>query len=506
MNKSKLFWRFLEILPGFGTLTFLIWPILFSFTIPALVAYYVLLFDLYWIYKVFVMSFHLIWGYRALKKGLRTDWQKKLNELPSFDPENSAVYQAVILTTYKEELDTLIPSVQSILDSHYPANKIIFVLATEERDLPRAKLVAQALKVQFSQKFYTFLVTLHPDNLPGEVKAKGANAKWAAKELKKFLDQKKIAYENVLVTTADADTQFHPQYFSALTLSYLSGPDKIHRSFQPIALYSNNIWQAAAISRILAFGSSFWQIIESTRPWRLINFSTHSMSFKTLEAMDFWDTTVVNEDSRQYWRAFFAFSGNHTVVPIFVPVYMDAVLAPSFKQTLGNLYKQRRRWAYGIEHFPYVVTQSIQHKEIPLWSKLIRIYRLLEGNFSWATSSLTIAFFGWLPFIFNSSFKTSVLSYNLPLFARNLLILTWVGLIISALISTLLLPPRPRGYHKLKFIEMLAQWVLIPISAIFFGSLPAIDAQLRLMMGRYLAFQVTTKNQSEVLEKNILLG
>lgn len=492
-NNQKLFWRLLEIVPGLATLTFLFWPILFSFTNPSLVAYYVLLFDLYWLSKVFVMSFHLLWGYRQLKVGTRTNWQEKLNSLEAWKNKKDVLFQAVILTTYQEELETLIPSVRSVLESAFDAKKIIFILATEERDKVRALRVSRALEEKFALKFYAFLVTIHPDNIAGEVKAKGANAKWAARDLQKFLDEKSIDYEDVLVTAADADTRFHPQYFSCLTYHYLSGSDFLHRSFQPVPLYSNNIWQAPPISRILAFGSSFWQIIESTRPWRLINFSTHSMSFKTLVLMDFWDTTVVNEDSRQYWRAFFTFSGNHTVVPIFVPVYMDAVLGSNFWQTLAGLYKQRRRWAYGVEHFPYVVSEAIKHKEISFWPKLIRIYRLWEGNFSWATASLTIAFFVWLPFILNPAFRTTVLSYNLPLFARNLLIISWIGLIITAWLSTLLLPPRPSGYHKLKFLEMVFQWVLIPISAIFFGSIPAIDAQLRLMLGKYLAFQVTEK-------------
>ncbi|MBI2263541.1 hypothetical protein HYU72_02815, partial [Candidatus Berkelbacteria bacterium] len=285
----------------------------------------------------------------------------------------------------------------------------------------------------------------------------------------------------------------HPQYFACLSEHYLSLKDPLHFSFQPIPIYANNIWQAPALSRILAFGSTFWQMIEATRPWRLINFSTHSMSLATLIKIDFWDQFVVNEDSRQYWRAFFALGGNHQVVPLFVPVYMDAVLAEGYWKTLKGLYKQRRRWAYGVEHFPYVVLESFKHKEIPWVAKLVRIYRLFEGNFSWATASLTIALFGWLPFILNPAFRTTVVSVNMPVLVRNLLIMAWVGLVISAITSALLLPKRPSGYSKIKFIEMLLQWVLLPVSAIFFGSIPAIDAQLRLMFDKFLGFHVTPK-------------
>jgi hypothetical protein len=61
------------------------------------------------------------------------------------------------------------------------------------------------------------------------------------------------------------------------------------------------------------------------------------------------------------------------------------------------------------------------------------------------------------------------------------------------IISTLLLPPRPKGYGRRKSLEMVTQWILIPITAILFSSFPAIDAQTRLMFGKYLTFRVTKK-------------
>jgi hypothetical protein len=40
---------------------------------------------------------------------------------------------------------------------------------------------------------------------------------------------------------------------------------------------------------------------------------------------------------------------------------------------------------------------------------------------------------------------------------------------------------------------MLVQWVFTPIIALVFGSLPGIDAQTRLMFGKYMGFWVTPK-------------
>ncbi|MEK7143180.1 MAG: glycosyltransferase family 2 protein [Patescibacteria group bacterium] len=494
MIRRNNIWRFLEIVPGVVTWLTLFLPIAASFFWPAGVATFVLVFDLYWLYKSILMGYHLVSGYYHYRRDLKIDWLKKCRSLkkdPSF-LNCQDIYQAIIFATYKEEIDTLMPSFEAILNSDFPKKRIIVVLATERRDYLRAQKNAQILTKAFGKKFFKFLVTVHSD-IPGEVKAKGANVRWAGKILQKYITFQKIPLENVIVTTCDADSRLHPKYLSSLTYHYATNPNRIHRSFQPIPLYSNNIWQAPPFSRIIAFGNSFWQLIEATRPWRLINFSTHAMSLKTLVEMDFWDTTVVNEDSRQFWRAYFKFNGDHEVVPIFIPVYMDAVLAENFWQTLKNQYLQKRRWFYGVEHFPYVVTQSLEKKQIALLDRLVKIYRLFEANYSIATASIYLAVIGWLPIVFGPGFRETVLAQNLPIIIRGLLGFTWLGLVTSMIISTLLLPPRPQGFRKRKYLEMISQWILIPITAIFFSSIPAIDAQTRLMFGKYMTFRVTQK-------------
>lgn len=492
--KKRKFIRFLEIVPGAVTWISLFLPVIFSFFWPAAVATFVLTFDLYWLYKSILMGYHLISGYRNLKRALRIDWLEKCKNVSSDEIylDWRKIYNAVIFATYKEEIDILIPSFEAILESDFPKERTIVVLATEKRDFERAKKNAQILKEKYGRKFFKFFVTIHPD-IPGEVKAKGANVKWAAKELQKFIESRKIPLENVIVTTCDADSRLHRKYFSSLTYNYIVNPNRDHRSFQPIPLYSNNIWQAPPFSRIIAFGNSFWQLIEATRPWRLINFSTHAMSLKTLVEIDFWDTGVVNEDSRQFWRAYFKFDGDHEVVPIFVPVYMDAVLSSNLWDTMRSQYLQKKRWYYGVEHFPYVVTKSIESKNIPLGDRLVKNYRLFEANYSLATSSIYIAVIAWLPILFGPGFNETVLAQNLATIVRILLVLTWVGLLTSMIISILLLPPRPQGFRRRKFLGMISQWILIPFTAILFSSIPAIDAQTRFMLGKYMTFLVTEK-------------
>jgi hypothetical protein len=75
------------------------------------------------------------------------------------------------------------------------------------------------------------------------------------------------------------------------------------------------------------------------------------------------------------------------------------------------------------------------------------------------------------------------------------MLLAMFGLVTSAIISVILLPPRPPAYGRYKWLWMVLQWILFPINFIFFGAIPALDAQTRLMLKRYLGFWVTPKHR-----------
>ena len=533
MQKKDLTYRILEILPGLTTWTILITPFVLSLKAPIYFVCFILVFDLYWMSRAMVFGVHLVSSYKHMKRDERVDWRercikvsKNLNhfieslkhqyyevrgfskkqiykELVQLDYLKSSegkslnwdnIYHFVLLPTYGESFETMDASIASYKDADYPNSKIVVVVATEGREGEIAKEKAKKLSEKYKKTFHDFIITVHPDGISGELKAKGANIDWAGRKVQVYAKTHIIDPENIIVSAFDSDTRVHPKYFACLTYKYITNPDRDRRSFQPIPLFSNNIWETRSLMRLNALSSTFWQMIESTRPYRLVNFSSQAMSLKTLITVDFWDTSIVSEDSRQYYRAFFKFNGDHQAIPLFTPVYMDAILANTFWKTLQNQYLQKRRWAWGVEHFPYLVLELRKHTEIPFIKRFITLYRLVEGTISWSTSSLLIAMGIWLPLILNPAFRNTVFAYNVPLFASYLLSLTWLGLIVSAAISTQLLPPRPKKYGPFKTVKMVLQWVLVPIHAIFFGSIPAIDAQTRLMFGKYLGFWVTPKH------------
>lgn len=506
MQKRSTAFRAIELMPGIIVWSLIILPIPFSYFWPSAVAIYILAFDVMWVLRALYFSYFMIQTYRKMNRARRRDWKSMIANMPLDDPlvkDPKAVYHAVIFATFKEELETLEPSVNSVLNSEFDNKRTIIVLAGEERDNERFERVAGLLEDKYGDRLYAFLPFQHPDGIVGEVKGKGAGASFAGKGLVDFANKRNIPLEDIVMHIADADTCFDKIYFDAVTYMYCMEPNRGRRSFQPIPLYSNNIWHVPAFSRVVAWGASFWQMVEASRPWRLINFSTHAMSLKMLMEMNYWSTSVVNEDSRQYWRAYFAFSGDHAAIPVFVPVYMDAVLSDDWWKTARNQYLQKRRWAYGCEHLPYIILQSIKHKEISFWDKTLKIGRLLEGTISWSTASFYLAFFGWLPVIMSQEYRTTVLAVNYPNVARVLLSIAWIGLVISIYLSIRLLPPKPKGYKREKYFIMILEWALSPIVGIVFGSLPALESQTRLMLGKYLTFWVTEKKSPANTFKNV---
>lgn len=496
MRHQKKHPRWLEFLPAgltWGTFIFLT---IFSIISPALVANILLVYAIYWLFKAFAMSIRLIIGYKKYREDVKKDWLGEVKtNFPTKWPE---IIHLVIIATYKEDQSILEETINAIIESDYHKDKIIVALATEERDALRVRPIVKALKSKFKALFYDFIVTEHPANIPGEVIGKGGNITWAGKKAQKYLDKNKINYERVICTTLDADNRVHKKYFSALAFAYLSHKEPLYATFQPIPMFLNNIWYVPMATRSIALGSSFWQIIESTRPYRLRNFSAHAQGFAAIVATSFWSTETIVEDGHQYWRSYFKFNGKHDVVAINVPIYQDAVLSPKgYLATFKEQYLQKRRWAWGCSDIPYVLYHIWGNSKLPFWDKWIQAGRLIEGHYSWATTSIILAVFPWLPKVLNPGFDELVIAHTFsPIYGR-ILTSSILGMVITLTISMLLLPPRPKSKKIRSFWSIFFEWItapiILPFSNIFFSSVPAIDSQTRLLLGKYLGFRVTEK-------------
>jgi hypothetical protein len=548
------FIRSLEIFPGLVSWTFILGPIILSLFVPLIVAYFIIAFDLYWLIKAMRMSVFLVRGYRRLRYTQSLDWPLRLEWLKDPAPFITVTdrrlrdftrshpgsvrawqfsragwklhrrYRAItaeltlltdiqrrhaailnpdeiihlaIVSLYNEGREIIEPTIRSLLDSKYPAKQIMLIIAYEERGGESAETTATALVEEYGGKFAYAEAIKHPDKIPGEVLGKGGNITYAGRRIAAYIEEQGIAAERVIVTTFDADNRPDPQYFAYLSYTYAINPNRIRKSYQPVPMYFNNIWDVPAPMRVIATGNSFWMVMEMMRPHRLRNFSSHAQPLRALIETDFWSVTTPVEDGHQFWRSFFTFDGDYEVLPLYMPIYQDAVLASTYRRTFLNQYKQLRRWAYGVSDFQYVIRNDIRNKNIPITSKIVHTWRLFEGHVSWATTTLIITFVAWLPLFLNERFSHYELAQQLPIIASYIQRIAIVGLLITVSISIISLPPRPERYTRRRTLAMVAQWIMLPVTGILFNAITAIDAQTRLMLGRYLAFQVTEKSRKQ---------
>ena len=529
LGKRTRLYRFFEIIPAALSYGMIILLIALSIWYPLAAAVYLLLLIITVFVKSIGIAYHTIRGHSRLVNAQKVDWHARLMELEapteSYDralrsqskefgfavhrenlrllaaesdggrPKPSELYHAVVIAAYNEAYDVIQPTIESVKATTFNNKQMIIYLAYEERGGAEIEQTAERLKKEYAGTFYTFQIVKHPKDLPGELVGKGPNITYAAHELQKWCDAKNIAYSNVIVTTLDSDNRPHATYFDYVAYEYIVQDDRKHLSYQPIALYFGNIWDAPAPMRVIATGNSFWTIISSMRPHTLRNFAAHSQPMDALVEMDFWSKRSIVEDGHQYWRSYFYFGGNYSVMPIHVPIYQDAVMADTLRKTLVTQFKQLRRWGYGVSDIPYVATRLFtRQRNVPFWEGLARFARLVDSHITLATMAILVTFGGWVPLVINPEASRSIAAHSLPVVVSHIQQVALVGLFITILLMLKMLPPRPARYKRRRTIGMVLQWFLMPVTSVCYSSIASFNAQTHLMLGKYLdKFDVTDK-------------
>lgn len=488
--------RFLEILPGALMWLALTSPLWLSFSLPFVVAYMILLADIYWLFTAIKIAVLVLIGYKRMVKTKSIDWLKQLQK--DFPQELPDKYHLILLPTYKESLQILAPAFDAIAQSNYPKEKIFLAVGFEERDDPdKIKETSQYLK-RYSKKIGGVFETIHPFGLAGEVPGPGSNRNWMMRQAENEFKKRGISSAQVLVTTLDADFVLHQQFLAGAMHKYLSLPtdvrDKI--SMTGVFLYNNNHWSSPTPMRLLAAGTSFWQLAEMVGSDKYINFASLSMNMQTILDIGMWIPDKVNDDSGFYWKAYYSLNGEYKVIPHYLPISADANLDTTLWKTFKNTYGQYKRWAYGVEHIPYIFTQYFKKDNLPFWEKTDRLFFITWSYFKWGTLALFITFGGLLIPLVNPHYSQSVLAVNLPTISSWILDGAFLGLFSTIYVHEKVVPKRPLSWNFIQVLWSYLQWALVPIILVSIATIPAIDAQTTLMLGKHLEFRVTNKARS----------
>lgn len=510
-------YRFFEILPGSLSYALLLLPIILAFVNVTLAVFFTLFYLLIFFVRSLGYSLRAIGGYRTMKHHMKLDWNGLCDDIDAgritdtqlerpkwhlknlrllhtreYEMRPSDLTHAVIIATVNESREVLEPTIQSVLNAQYDSKKIILVIAYEGRAGKEAEDRVQELLNLYGDRFQHAMAVKHPPDIPGEVIGKGGNITYAGRALEKYLNKQKIDTAKVLVTTLDSDNRPDVRYFAALSYTYCTVPDPLKASFQPLAMYTNNIWDAPTLMRVIATGNNMFYIVNTQRPHLSRNFSAHAQPMKSLIEMDFWSTRTVVEDGHQFWRSYFHFDGDYRVYPFAIPIYQDAVLAEGYMRTLKAQFVQLRRWTYGASDVAYIADKGFWHKNMaPKADVLAKLLRTMWDHVNWATNALLVWYIGFVPSLLHPG---NLAANELPLIVSRVQRISIAGLLISLFVCLVTLPPRPARYKRHRSIFMVTQWIFLPVSSIAYGCLAAFNSQTRLMFRKYLSrFDVTEK-------------
>ena len=548
-DQDRLRWlgRVLEMVPGTISWAILILPVWLSFSYPWLVAYFVLSFDFYWLCRALWFSGAVIIAYGRIREVLSINWPERLagladpvarraelearlaavgGDMPSgalgfaagtvssgaerrrlrrelaalqavealdeAPPSADELIHLALIPTYTESLEKLRLTVRALAEAEWPAERKICAIITRETDEGGIENVV-ALRAEFGDAFAEFIHILDPLE-PGIVVGKSSAMAWGGRYLYRILVRERgMDPRRIIVTDLDADYRVHPQYFAYLSWVHLTAPNRETQLYQPIPYFHNNIWQVPMLQRLFAAVLTQMQMWRSVLPEKLQSFGSYSTTLFLVHDVGYWATDAIPEDSRFYWKSYFRYGDRFRAVPLFIPIYGDAVRARGYWRSMAEQYLQARRWAWGVTDIPYVVDNAVRHSEIPFWSRFWRIANLFGEHINWAIAPFVLMFGATVPLLINPAFAETTLGQNLPLFASVMLTMALVSLFVLVVVEHRIVPPRPPEWGRVQRILSYVQWIGLPFVGILFSNLPALDAQTRLLTGRYLEYRVTEK-------------
>ncbi len=474
---------------GIPALTWIIitFPLWFSPFHPAVVAYFIIAFDLYFLYKSVMTSYYAAISYRQILAYRKINFSEKI----SGSDYAKNIIHCVIIPNYKEPLEKLAETIETLTKSNYPYKSIVLLLAFEKRE-QEAEAKATELKARFGN-FFMDIITSYHELLPHEAPGKASNQTAAAIKFLKYCEEHGWDEKKVLITICDADSVLPENYFSYLTYEFINDTDRnYHFYWAPVLLY-NNFWKLPFFVRIQATLSSILRIAFLSQKDHLIHISTYSTNLWLLKQINFWDVDIIPEDWHIYYQAYFTFGDKVRTLPLYTMINGDAVYSGSLRKTFLNRYDQEKRWAWGATDISYAWNKMFVTPTIPWSSKLKKVLFLMETHLFWPTSFFILTVSASIPPLVNPVFKRTVLGFLLPQLS-GIILTTASVLLVLYIYLDIKLRQDLKVKTKIHYLPILfVQWYLLPVVSFVLSSLPALEAHTRMLLGKKIKYKVTEK-------------
>ena len=447
--------------------------------------FFIALYISYWSVKVFESYYYVLKSYIKLLKLEKTDWKK--DEIVKKWAKN--LKHIVIVPIYTEPYNVIEENIIAIQDTYYPYKENIVVLLATESRAPDGQKHAEKIITEFAWKGIEIVNIVHPADIPWEGKVKWANITYAIRQYEEMVS---LDPKHTFVSTIDTDTKVEKNFFMIVTSTFLSTDARDHAIYQYTPIYSNNWREGHFFARIIGIGTTMWQFFESQNPEFYRNFAVYGQTLECLHKANYWSLTSIVEDGMQYWRSYFGWNGFFRIIHTPAICEMDLVDEKNLYRTIRSQYKQLRRWSWGCTDIEYVLPEFIQNKQIPFSEKFRKTIYLVYNHLFWAGGPFMLFFIGYVPGIF-SSIDHSLATFTVPIASSLIFTVLFATVIIPSILSIHIMR-RYTTFSKLDYVWNMIQWITVPILTLTLFSIPAIESQIRLFLGKRIdSFDTTEK-------------
>ncbi len=404
----------------------------------------------------------------------------------------------IIIPHVKEPESILRETLVNLKNQTFNTKQLNVVLAAEAAD-PNGVPVSEKLKEEFKDVFNNIWITNHVLQAD-EIVGKSANMNWAGRSVYKIVKDLGWDLKKTTVTSCDADSKIGSQYFSYLSYKYITTKDSEYKYYTSAMIFYNNIWRLPFYARVKNSSHSIFNTANLVRDDKLVPFSTYTTSFWVLEQIGFWDPWITPEDYHLFFKAIFKFNNKVSTVPLFLKTLSDAAEGEGHWATIKNNYLQSRRWAWGVSDDGWVIKNFFKNFfRSSLRSKYITLHMLFDHIMGLSLAFLVLLG-GFLPGFLNPDFNNETVGVLFPIITGQFVQITILFLLITIFLD-FYLRPTPEGSPWWKNITRVVEWVVQPFAGFFLTALPGLEAQTRLVFGRYLEYYVTKKKGDEDKDK-----
>jgi hypothetical protein len=556
-KKEKFTKRMFEIIPGLLAWIVITSPLWGGILFPEVISIFVLVFNAFWLYKSLSVVILFLTGYIKLRNGENAEWMGKLKRLsdpkrgieelkkesadiqklefskdrfkespfakiPSilqrvlfigekrkllrhFSREIKLLekingqefldwkklHHIIIIPYWKEPYAVLKRSLDKLANQTFPKKQISVVLGAEARHPPAFEM-AKRLQKEYKDDFEHVWINNH--ELSGDdIVGKSANMSSAGKHALQKIEELGWDKKYVTVTSCDCDTQFNPQYFAYFSYLFISDEYRYERFFASPMMYYANIWKIPFYSRVANTVFTINNIATSVRSDKFIQVSSYSFSWKLLEDIDFWSVDVIPEDFHMFFKALFKHGDSVMTKTIFLQNYADAAEAIGHVSTIKNQYEQVKRWAWGVSDHRWMIQSYLKSKRKSFYV-FYRMAHTIFDHLTWSMISFILLFGANIPTLVNKNFSQTVFGQKLPKVSSFILTVSSISFVITVLIDFFMKPRRKEKISIIKWLFEQLQWFTFPFISFFFGAIPGLDAQTRLLFGKYLEYRLTEKH------------